>query len=564
MYARPHQRVTTIMMALALFAGAAACGGDDDDAASSTDDAASAGAATATTAGSTTAAPDTTVAETTAPPSTTSPATTVPPSSTVPAISQSPECDPFGTLVTRTLNDRCRPSETDDPQQPPGVDELGTAFYSASLWNGADPNDPNAPDACPGLIAVPGQIIVTVAPDVALDDAANQVAGILGGTPGDPIAEDAQIVNIDPNTSIDAVLSVLPSLQAEGRSADLNYLEPVLPNNVFRPADDPELAEQAQIDAFLSADFRVDDKLAADGKSVVVIDSTGDLAMYDIGVNGQPGNGFIDEDQGHGAFVASIIERTGASVDLIPVQPVDGSNNPSLLASGRWAPMMIQDADIITALDSVSPSTNVVNMSLGGVGCRAGARGYPWGIGERLALARKMNNLRLASLEVQELPGIVFVAAAGNNGNDVLHFPAAWRNDEVTDGLANELEQSVASEVQQLHDDLTPAIFAVGSVDEDNDPSYFTNCGAWVNAAAFGNKQVGVYPAAQPGGFSPDVVDGARDFAVWSGTSFATANFTAALVSGRVDTTLPDPSVVDDLTGARMMTSEGLEPCPPP
>ena len=77
---------------------------------------------------------------------------------------------------------------------------------------------------------------------------------------------------------------------------------------------------------------------------------------------------------------------------LYPTYPnsVTPSNNPSILASGRWAPMMIDDADIIVALNLVSGETSVVNLSLGGRGCEAETSGFAWGIGERLALGRVM------------------------------------------------------------------------------------------------------------------------------------------------------------------------------
>ena len=137
-----------------------------------------------------------------------------------------------------------------------------------------------------------------------------------------------------------------------------------------------------------------------------------------------------------------------------------------------------------------------------------------------------------------------FVAAAGNNGEDVLHFPAAWRDPDVTLGLAGNVDPTIADDIEDVHTGLSIAMYAVGSVEPNGRTSSYSNCGDWVNAAAFGSKQVGEYPS------SPS------DYAVWSGTSFATANFTAALVSGLVD---PDPLVSEPITGARMInTPNGL------
>jgi hypothetical protein len=190
-----------------------------------------------------------------------------------------------------------------------------------------------------------------------------------------------------------------------------------------------------------------------------------------------------------------------------------------------------------------------VNLSLGGVGCLATATAQE--LGDRLALARVMDNMRLGDDSLQ------FVAAAGNNGLDVLHFPAAWRHADVTSGLTDAIRNSsnvdpvdaaaIADEIAAMHDGLGRVIYAVGSVESSNrSTSDYSNCGVWVNAAAFGSKQVGEYPS------SPTA------FASWSGTSFATANFTAALVSNSVG---PDSSNPDAITGAYLTDATGLA-CP--
>jgi hypothetical protein len=318
-----------------------------------------------------------------------------------------------------------------------------------------------------------------------------------------------------------------------GRSVDLNYLEPVQPNYGFRPGDDPqESAAVAPIDA-------------SDAAPVAVIDSPDSAAIsYDT-----ESNNLVDEDNGHGVFVASIIERYVSTVDLIGVQPGSIGANPSVLPSGRWSPMMFTDAELIVALGSATEAT-FVNLSLGGVGCA------DEGIGERLALARVMNNMRINS------PSMRFVAAAGNDGLDLLHFPAAWRSRSVTLAFTNAVAgitdlvdpsqqpidtAAIAADIEAMHVDLSPAIDAVGSIDDAGNTSPFSNCGDWVNAAAYGNLQVGEYPSASTG------------FAAWSGTSFATANFVAALVRSTVG---PNAQTRDPDTGAHV-TDGGL-PCPPP
>jgi hypothetical protein len=286
-------------------------------------------------------------------------------------------------------------------------------------------------------------------------------------------------------------------------------------------------------------------------------------------------NGFSDEDHGHGAFVGSIAGRSGANVRLEPVTPNSvRPNNPSVLSSGRWTPMMIEDADIIHALDVISQdlqsgaaTTSIVNMSLGGVGCPAVDSGFEWGIGERIALARKMDNL-LGAAAASEIT-LTYVAAAGNNGVNVLHFPAAWRNVDVATAYAPFVDAAVNTEIQDMHARLIDAIFAVGSVDAvDSSPSsadarsIYSNCGPWVNAVAYGTQQVGAYPASTPGGFAvanvAEGLDPELDYATWSGTSFAAANFTATLASGFFDSPNNLAAIHSD-TGARLMPS-GLDP----
>ena len=517
MYARPHQRVTTLMMALALVAGVAACGDDDDDAspeATNEDTSATptAAPATSTAAPATTAAPETTVA-TTAAPGTTEPGPTAPPTTPPPE-----PCAPIGTLVPGDfgLNDRCaEPAEG-----------WGAFFVSQGLAWG-DPGE------CRDLLAVPNQLLVAIGPpfEGALDEALNAVAGELGFlgigvTAQLQITEQAGLLDLD-NSSFAQVQSALPSIQRQGRSVDFNYLQPLQPNNGFRPADDPK--DPSEVDDLDENQLTTFD--GANGAQVAVIDSPDDSAIaYDVDQNG-----LIDEDHGHGVFVESIIERSGADATLYPVPPDNAGTglNPSHLPSGRWSPMMFSDDQIITALQSVASGTQVVNMSLGGVGCSPTQPA-----GGRLALARVMNNMHLQDDTLR------FVAAAGNNGADVMHFPAAWRDPNVVASLASQIPSSslidqtdpndpqkvffpaeevedTINEIGALQEELMSVLYAVGSVENDGTRSPYSNCGSWVNGVAFGTNRLGLYP-----------MSGGLQAAAWSGTSFATANFTAALVAG--------------------------------
>jgi hypothetical protein len=385
-------------------------------------------------------------------------------------------------------------------------------------------------------------MIVSVADSADLEGAVDAVAGTLGVTVevSRELGNTALLLQLEDGSPIDLVLNNLPALQAPGRNVDLNYLEPVQPNDGFRPFDDPEQADPPP-----DGDYG-----AADSSVVLVIDTTDDQTMYDT----EP-NLLIDEDHGHGTFVASIVARSGATVNLQGLEPHPTSTNTSVLASGRWAPMMVDDADIITALSAITDATTVVNLSLGGVGCPSSD--FTWGIGERLALAREMHN----RLHGGETP-LKFVAAAGNNGDDVLHFPAAWRNGAAMVDIANAVGDPLKAEIIQISADLRDAIYAVGSIQvtDQGQPavrSEFSNCGTWVNAAAYGEKQVGEYPSANPGAFEPTTTVPNQPpqltYAAWSGTSFATANFSAALISGHQNDNPPH-----EPTGARELVN-GLD-----
>ena len=106
------------------------------------------------------------------------------------------------------------------------------------------------------------------------------------------------------------------------------------------------------------------------------------------------GNGYIDEDHGHGTFVASLVKRMAPGADVV-LAGVTGD----VLPSGRWTPMMFSDADLIDTLDDafgLAPlgrttrrTFDVVNLSLGGAGCD--------GVAARLALGRFMRDLAVAA-----------------------------------------------------------------------------------------------------------------------------------------------------------------------
>lgn len=100
-------------------------------------------------------------------------------------------------------------------------------------------------------------------------------------------------------------------------------------------------------------------------------------------------------------------------------------------------------------------------------------------------------------------PGTLIVASAGNDGEDLRLYPAAF-----------------------------PGVKAVGALNADLSPASFSNRGDWVHCSAVG---VGVVSTFVEGKLPPeenlgaDVLFGADSWAAWSGTSF-----TAPQISGAV------------------------------
>jgi hypothetical protein len=296
-------------------------------------------------------------------------------------------------------------------------------------------------------------------------------------------------------------------LQGRGFSVDLNYLEPAMPKNAFHPFDNPREAPEPR-------------RFKGGEGSVLVVDSPAPsrTLVYDL-----DGNGKVDEDHGHGVFVASLVKllAPGATVTLAGV---NGRNTPGL---ARWSPMLFTDADLIRSIgiafglspdgSAVRRSFNVVNLSLGGTGCD--------GIASRLPLGRFMRDLAvLATNNTKIAPR--YVAAAGNDGADVKHFPAAWRDKPTIERAADAVDFALGTgaptvpgnQIRQIQAYLQRHTIAVGSWTRGvRDP--FSNCGTWVNGIADGARAVSVYPSA-------------TRWASWSGTSFATPRVSAVLVGG--------------------------------
>ena len=165
---------------------------------------------------------------------------------------------------------------------------------------------------------------------------------------------------------------------------------------------------------------------------------------------------------------------------------IDGGH---LSASARWSPMVFSDADVIAAIGQafglsatgVERPFDVVNLSLGGAGCG--------GVGSRLALGRFLRDLADLSASTTGVRP-VYVAAAGNDGADVKHFPAAWRHKPTIQATAAVVDlvspPGAGNEIRAIQATLETGMIAVGSR-TDGARDSFSNCGSWVNAVAAGD-----------------------------------------------------------------------------
>ena len=420
-------------------------------------------------------------------------------------------CGELGTLKTYALNDRCSyglldPGLVIDSVIVDGLSRVGLFALLVNCTGGA---------SAAAIVAVPDELLVTASGPQRLAEAVAEVRRRLDGsvTEVTPVNELAATLSLRHGTLSEAFLrQVVPTLQGRGFSTDLNYLEPALPNNGFRPDDNPVEADAGADGQGGDVRVLVVDSPADDTKGSH-LHTIGAPVDYDV-----DGNGFVDEDHGHGVFVASLIDQLAPEADV----ELAGVNATHVPASARWSPMVFSDADVIAAIGQafglsakgVKRPFDVVNLSLGGAGCGD--------IGSRLALGRFLRDLAELSARSRGVRP-VYVAAAGNDGADVKHFPAAWRDPSTIQTTAAVVDlvspPGAGAEIRAIHGALASGMLAVGSrTDGMRDP--FSNCGTWVNAVAAGAGTVSRYPS--PTGW-----------ASWSGTSFATARVSAAVAGGQ-------------------------------
>ena len=194
-------------------------------------------------------------------------------------------------------------------------------------------------------------------------------------------------------------------------------------------------------------------------------------------MGGRPADNYLDPVAGHGTFIAGIIEQRtpGCTIRVERVIKPQGDVSVSRLA-----------ATLDRMMRKVRPA--IVNFSFGGTG-----RSAPFE----------------SVIAHHAAKGVVFVAAAGNEGSCVEQYPAAL-----------------------------PLVIGVAGLGPTG-PAEWSNYGDWVDACAPGTDLVSSFFARFNGALPPINGIDADDFdqwATWTGTSFAAPVVVAALAREIVTT----------------------------
>jgi hypothetical protein len=186
---------------------------------------------------------------------------------------------------------------------------------------------------------------------------------------------------------------------------------------------------------------------------------------------------YLDPVAGHGTFIAGIVEQLtpGCRIRIRKVFEPEGDVGVDVLANDL--------RKLLKPLDGDELKRTIVNFSFGGTGTT------PGGLFEQ----------RIAEYQDK---GVVFVAAAGNDGTCVEQYPAAL-----------------------------PNVVSVGAFSPTG-PAPWSNYGPWVDASAPGADLVSSFFANFDGAI-PWIngmnADNFKNWATWSGTSFAAPVVVAAL-----------------------------------
>jgi subtilisin family serine protease len=189
--------------------------------------------------------------------------------------------------------------------------------------------------------------------------------------------------------------------------------------------------------------------------------------------DGPGANGLLDWSAGHGTFVAGVVRQVAPAATLTVHRALD--------SAGLGTDAQVAEAIVAAAEDGA----DIIHCSFAG----PGFDGLP-----PIALAEAM---RVAN------PASLIVAAAGNNGDTMPMYPAAFKR-----------------------------VVAVGALTQEGRPAPFSSRGWWVDASTTGEGIVSTFVdgTEEPlGRRQPTVWKGKKPAALWSGTSFSAPQVSGAI-----------------------------------
>lgn len=352
---------------------------------------------------------------------------------------------------------------------------------------------------------VGGELLVTAAswPQVEGWAAAH---GLVREPVGCPDLEErlVRLVAQDPATDLTPLAA---ELRADGHAASLSYITPTAP--IIKPwggIGAPALVPFGEYFPGSSTHGRgvtvavIDTGIAAaprtDGWLDDVPRTSGEHSNVDP-LDALPADGYLDLSAGHGTFVAGLVQQVAPGADIRVYRAVGTAGTGSEV---EVACQLIR---------AVRDGAQVVNLSLG----------TPSVFDEPpLALAAAFDVVR--QIEVDRGWETVVVAAAGNLGDDVPVWPAAFGR-----------------------------VVAVGALTAALRPATWSSRGHWVDFSTVGE---GVVSTFVPGTQSPDfAVDpetfGPDSWARWTGTSFSAPQVSGAIARAMSEHGLSGPDAVKEL-----------------
>jgi subtilisin family serine protease len=226
------------------------------------------------------------------------------------------------------------------------------------------------------------------------------------------------------------------------------------------------------------------------------------------GVTVDPYEGVLDQDAGHGTFIAGIIRQYCPDADILAIQLMggDGVVAESNLLDAVWLLLLRQQ--IAIAAGDVGKIVDVVSLSLG----------YYHEQPDDITFD---SQLLIPLQKLGEL-GVAVVAAAGNESTDRPMYPAAFT--------------PWSGGVFKSADPNCVPVISVGALNPNRTVALFSNAGEWVVCHRPGAALVSTFPTTFNGSEQSAfavIVDGkvtratldpddfGSGFGIWSGTSFA-------------------------------------------